>query len=80
MRLEATATTSSGTCGSSCRISAARCLKRAGAPLDLRVVLGRLVDELHARHGERIALEELQHAEALQALQIAWCAPSGVVM
>ena len=38
------------------------------APLDVRVDLLRLLDELHARDGERIAFEELQHAEALHAL------------
>ena len=36
----------------------------AGAPVDLGVRLLRLLDELHARDGERIAFQELQHAEA----------------
>ena len=43
-------------------------LQRARAPFDLGVDLFGIVDELHARDRERIAVEELQHAKALHAL------------
>ncbi len=42
-------------------------LQRARASLDLRVGLLGIVDELHARRGERVAVEEFEHAEAAQA-------------
>jgi hypothetical protein len=42
-------------------------LERALAPEDLRVGAVGFLDELHARHRERIALEELQHAESAAA-------------
>ena len=62
------ATISAGTCGSSCRISSARCLSaRARPSISESTALG-LVDVLHARDRERIALEELQHAKAPHAL------------
>ena len=62
------ATISSGTCGSSCRISSARSLRLWARPSMSGVDALGLVDELHARGHERIALQELQHAEALHAL------------
>ena len=43
-------------------------LSAARAPLDVRVAGAGLLDELHPRDRERIAVEELQHAEALHAL------------
>ncbi len=46
-------------------------LETVGAPLDVGIDVLGLVDHLDARGDERIAVEELEHAKALLALQIA---------
>jgi hypothetical protein len=43
-------------------------LEAAGAALDVHVDMVGVLDELHARGRERVAFQELEHAEALHAL------------
>ena len=62
-----TPASSSGTFGSSWMASAAR-LQLQEARLDFRRAISRRFENRHARHQERPALEELEHAEARLAL------------